>query len=220
MNCGHYVRCQGGGHELSAVPHDAEFPAEQSLCGRSSQAHDHVRVRDLNLGIQPWTARLDLRISWFFVNPAFAPLGRDPAKMFHRVRDVDVFAINACGVERLIENAARGSDEWMSGNILFILSPGCSPINIMDGRELPSPKTVWVAFFHRSQPLQLRAASRRRIIVGFLGRKGVASPCFFARSRGCIGISAEMSCAFRTLSSSRNCFGTNFRGVHLSLQVP
>lgn len=66
-------------------------------------------------------------------------------------------------------------------------------ISIMNGRELPSPKTVCVPFFHRSQAVQFLAAARSLSIVGFWGRNGLASPCFLV-GRGCRnGICAEMS---------------------------
>jgi hypothetical protein len=54
------------------------------------------------------------------------------------------------------------------------LSPGCSPTIITVDPRLPSPKTVCVAFFQRSQPRHLLAASRRLGSDSSLGRKSAA----------------------------------------------
>src|SRR6266850_4532592 len=48
--------------------------------------------------------------------------------------------------------------------------PGCSPTNITLDRRLPSPKTVCVPFFQRSQARQSAAAS---LSVDNVGRGGI-----------------------------------------------
>ena len=50
--------------------------------------------------------------------------------------------------------------------------PGCSPTKRIAERRRPSPKTVCVPFFHRSQALQSAAAA---LSVGRVGCSGIKS---------------------------------------------
>ena len=43
-----------------------------------------------------------------------------PLEVLHGVRDVDVVAIDAGGVERAVEQLPRGSDEWVAGLVLLV----------------------------------------------------------------------------------------------------
>src|SRR5436190_21733427 len=52
--------------------------------------------------------------------------------------------------------------------------PGCSPTNRIVERRLPSPKTVCVPFFHRSQALQSAAAALSEGSVNCFGIKSAA----------------------------------------------
>src|SRR5258706_12890489 len=52
-------------------------------------------------------------------------------------------------------------------------SPGCSPTSMIRALGLPSPNTVWVAFFHSGQPRQPAASLRSASSVNAVGRRGV-----------------------------------------------
>jgi hypothetical protein len=70
------------------------------------------------LRFQPRTAGGDFARVWFLMNASFAT--RFPFEMLHRVRDVNLLAIDSGFFERAIHNFSRRSDKRFAGHILVI----------------------------------------------------------------------------------------------------
>src|SRR5439155_19158157 len=89
-----------------------------SLHRRRSQADDDVGLQYFNLGFQPWLARGNYQRVQFFVDAALS--ARLPFEMFYRIRHIDLFAIDACGLKRFVENFSGWADEWMTLDFFLI----------------------------------------------------------------------------------------------------
>jgi hypothetical protein len=76
--------------------------------------------------------------------------------VFDNIGDVSLFAIDAGGVECIVEQATAGPTKGLPERSSSL--PGCSPINMTFTRRAPSPKTVCVPVFQRSQAWQWAAA--------------------------------------------------------------
>jgi hypothetical protein len=77
-----------------------------------------MRTYERDLGLEPWPARTDFSR----IGPGVYPplTARFPFEVFHYVRYVDRFAIDACLLERAIEQLSCRSDERMTGEILRV----------------------------------------------------------------------------------------------------
>jgi hypothetical protein len=101
-----------------AVAADPDLRAEQGLRRGRAEAHQHVELDDLELGLEPWQAGADM--------PAVGPL-MDPAlpaelvaEVLDDVRDVHVVARDPGLFECLVENPARGNDEGTALDVLAV----------------------------------------------------------------------------------------------------
>src|SRR2546425_3562646 len=104
--------------ELAALHADAEVAAEQHLGRGRAQQHQQVRLHHGDLGIQPGTTGVDLSGVRLLVQ---APLAlRLPFEVLHGVRDIDMPAVDARLLERLVEHTSRGADERFSLPVLSI----------------------------------------------------------------------------------------------------
>src|SRR2546422_11124064 len=104
--------------ELAALHADAEVAAEQHLGRGRAQQYQQVRLHHGDLGIQPGPAGVDLSGVRLLVQ---APLAlRLPFEVLDRVRDIDMPAVDARLLERLVEHASRGADERLSFPVLAI----------------------------------------------------------------------------------------------------
>jgi len=105
-------------HELTALNGDAKFRADHGLGRGRSEADDGARLDDIDFGLQPRHAGIDLDRVRLFVNAPFA--ARLPLEVLHDIRDVDLRAIDACFFERFVEQSAGRTDEGTSGEIFFV----------------------------------------------------------------------------------------------------
>jgi hypothetical protein len=67
---------------------DPEGGPQKRLGGDGAQTHDECRVDEGQLGLEPWTASLDVGDLRCRMNPTLAPLGE--TKVLDRIRDVDI----------------------------------------------------------------------------------------------------------------------------------
>ena len=118
MDGGGYVGSQIGFYEFAAMLGYAKFLAEQSLGRGGAEADDHFRLQAGDFGLQPGAAGVDFRGGWLFVDAAFP--SRLPAEMFHRIRDVNFFAIDSRFEQRFIEQIAGRADEGLAGTVFLI----------------------------------------------------------------------------------------------------
>ena len=117
---------------------DSELRSEQRLGRGGAESDDYVGFDNCDLGFKPGTAGSDFQGVRFLVDPAFA--ARFPFEMFDNIGDVGLFALDAGCFQGVIEQTAG------------------SPTNMTFTRLAPSPKTVCVPVFHRSQAWQSAAA--------------------------------------------------------------
>src|SRR6476619_2297512 len=85
---------QRGLDELASLLRDLERLSEQRLSRRRSEAHNHMRPHECNLGLQPRTTRADLCRVGLRVYATLPP--RLPLEVFDDVGDVDGLSIDAC----------------------------------------------------------------------------------------------------------------------------
>ena len=179
-------RVDGGHDELGEVGLDRpatrlgepEALAEQRLGRGRAEQEQRARLDDVELGPQPRQAGVDLALARLLVDAALAALLE--LEVLDDVGDVDVGAVDADRLQRLVELAARGPDEDPArrgprGR------PGISPTIISRARLGPSENTVWVAgrvevaaaaaggrLAQRLEALAL-GQERRRVPAGVLG---------------------------------------------------
>jgi hypothetical protein len=79
-----------------------------------------------------------------------------PFEVFDNISDVRLFTIDACCIESIVEQRPAGPTKGLPERSSSL--PGCSPINMTFTRRAPSPKTVCVPVFQRSQAWQSAAA--------------------------------------------------------------
>jgi hypothetical protein len=160
----HYVRGERGVYPLTPLAADTEVSPQECLCSSRAQADKNLRLHYPDLGVEPGTASLNFRITRLFVNAPFSALRGGPLEMFHHIGNVHRFMLDTSLRQRFMQKSSGWSDKkgWP---LRSSCSPGCSPTSMIPVLVGPSPKTVWVAFFQRSQALQAAAASRRPAIV-------------------------------------------------------
>src|SRR5438270_3181545 len=107
------------------------------------------------------------------------------------------------------------------------LSPGCSPTIITRAAGLPSPKTVCVPSFHRSQALHPAAAVRRAGSVSLSGmgaadtRVGRWAMLFLMRRRQGWAASLTVSSSYKWLGKTRSKagYGMKFHTEYLTFNT-
>src|SRR6266850_8065388 len=92
MDSSHYVGGKSGFNKLSALFGYAKFWTEQGLSRSGAEGHNHLRLYERDLGLEPGTASRNFLSVWFFVDAAFAT--RFPLKMFDHIGDVSLRAID------------------------------------------------------------------------------------------------------------------------------
>lgn len=123
---GRWVHCSE--HNLSvfrldrdtALLHHAERSAEQRLGRRCAEADDDARLNQRDFGGEPGRAGTELTGIRSFVNASFRPRVPGPFEVLDGVRDIDVLAWNARGIERAIQQSAGWSDERAPGLVLGV----------------------------------------------------------------------------------------------------
>lgn len=104
----------------AALFHDAEGAAEQRLRRGRTETDDDTRREQRDLGLEPGEAGAKLACARRLVQAAARPRILRPLEMFDRVGDVGVFARDAGGVERAIQELAGRADERASGLVLGV----------------------------------------------------------------------------------------------------
>src|ERR1051326_7325893 len=93
----------------AAIARDADVGPEQRLGGGRAHAHEDPRLHNLDFLLEPRQTGGDFPGIGLLVHaPA---MDGDPLEMLHDVRDVRVVPLDARRGERLIEDAAGGTDE-------------------------------------------------------------------------------------------------------------
>jgi hypothetical protein len=106
--------------EVVLVPghSQAELRSEQRLPGRRAEHDDHLRVDELELGVEPLLARHDLPPVRLVVEAALAACL--PLEVLDRVREIHVAPLDLRVGERLVEDASGRSDERVAGEVLAV----------------------------------------------------------------------------------------------------
>src|SRR5690349_24260424 len=97
---------------------EPEARPEQRLGGGGPERRDAVRADQLDLGVQPWHARVDLALARRLVDAPLAALLE--LEVLDDVGDVDVAAVDPGRLERAVELAARGADERVALAVLTV----------------------------------------------------------------------------------------------------
>src|SRR4051812_46360885 len=118
MNRSHYLRREVRTEHFSAVAGNAESGTEDRLRRSRSKRYDQFRPNETQLCLQPWPTGCDLTRVRLFVDPPFP--ARLPLEMFHRISDVNLFAVNAGFCQRPIHDLAGGPNERFARKILLI----------------------------------------------------------------------------------------------------
>src|SRR5256886_2783758 len=105
-------------NELAALHAHAEVTAKQRLGRGRPQQDQQVRLDHRDFGIQPGTTGVDLSGIRLLVQATLA-LGL-PFEVLDGVRDIDMRAVDARLLERLVEHASGGTDERFSFPVLAI----------------------------------------------------------------------------------------------------
>src|SRR3954453_6850376 len=104
--------------DFPALTRHPECGAKDRLGRGRTKTDEQLRFHDAQLRFHPWATRRDFARVRFLVNAPFA--ARLPFEMLHRVRHVDVVAIDLGFLERAIEQLAGWPDERLSGEILLV----------------------------------------------------------------------------------------------------
>jgi len=118
MDGRHRVRGEPRGEYLSPAGRDLEIASEQGLRCRRAQTDHDLRLDQLDLLLQPGQARADLAGARLLVEPALA-LG-NPLEMLDHIGDVGLAPVEACRLQRLIQDATGWPHEGPALEVLFM----------------------------------------------------------------------------------------------------
>src|SRR5829696_495836 len=145
--------------ELAVVLHHLRLGADYGPDGSGTQADHDLGVHDVELGLEPWRAGLDLLGLGRLVD---APLAlRRPLEMLDDVGDVGIASLDPRLLERLVEDPAGRPHEGMPLDVLAV--------------------TGLLADQHQPRPLQPLAEDR--LGSGLVERAGRAARGGFAQLR-------------------------------------
>ena len=88
---------------------DAEGWAQQCLGRGGAEANNDPRLDQAQLILEPWKTGAHFADVRRLVQAAFGPCVARPLEVFYRVGDVDIVAVDARGVERVIEETTGRS---------------------------------------------------------------------------------------------------------------
>src|SRR5439155_15441561 len=103
---------------FAALARNTEGRTEDRLPSCRAKADQQLRFYQGQLRLKPRAAGCDFARIRFLMNSTFA--ARLPLKMLHRVRDVNLAAIDSSFFERAVHDRSRGSNKRSAGNILVI----------------------------------------------------------------------------------------------------
>ena len=104
MNRREYDRRPFGLQPDAAGFHDAERASEQRFRGDRAEADDDLRFHQRNLVLEPGKAGANLSETRGFMEATLRARILGPLEVLDRVREIEVIAIDACCVERAIED--------------------------------------------------------------------------------------------------------------------
>ena len=102
-------RGPGVGRKFPVVLAEPISRTQQGLCRRCTQAHDDSRLDQRDLGLEPRTARVDLRCVRFLMDSAFAPFLE--FEVFDDVGDVYGGSVDAGVAQGAIEQLASRTNK-------------------------------------------------------------------------------------------------------------
>jgi len=111
MHGSEHARCKRGLDPFSAALRDAKLGAQYGLRGGCPETYQNIGLDRGQFRVEPGPTGLDLGLSRFFVNAAFATLGGSPFEMLHGVGHIDFRAIDAGLDKCFIEDTTGGSNE-------------------------------------------------------------------------------------------------------------
>jgi hypothetical protein len=111
-------RRQVGVDRTATLTRDPEILAEQRLCRHGPHRHEHARLHDPELRLEPRVARGDLAPARLLVDPTLA--ARRPLEVLDGVRHVRARTIEAGVLERAVEELPGGPHERMSLDVLAV----------------------------------------------------------------------------------------------------
>src|ERR1700674_224869 len=118
MHCREDLRRELGFQDLAAIAGHPKRWTENRLRRRRAETNEQLRPNEPQLRFEPGPARGNFARIGFLVDAALP--ARFPLKMLHRVRDVNLGAIDPRFFERAIEKLAGWTDEWFTRQIFLI----------------------------------------------------------------------------------------------------
>src|SRR3954467_2496776 len=118
MHRGNDDRRERRWHDRTTLLRDTERLAKQRLRRSGAETNEDAWLDQRNLGFEPGPARRHLRRVRFRVDPPLAP--RLPLERLHDVGHVHDLAVDACLLQRAIEQPAGGPDERLSRDIFGV----------------------------------------------------------------------------------------------------
>ena len=154
--------------EFAAVLGEPEARAEQRLRGNRAERDERGWPDRSKLSGEPGAAGRDVACGGCRVQPPRRRFRGLPAEMLHRVREIDIGAVDLSRRESSVQHLPSGADKRLARR--SSMSPGCSPTSIIRDLTNPAPNTTCVADSYRSHPRQTRAARRKSDSRIFSGR--------------------------------------------------
>ena len=148
---------------------EPEGCTEQGLRGDRSERDQRGRPDGSELSGEPGAARRDVACAGCRVQSPGRRFRGLPAEMLHRVRQVDIGAVDLGRVRARSSTCPAGPTNGSPRR--SSTSPGCSPTSIIRDLTNPAPNTTCVADSYRPHPRQARAARRKSDSRIFSGRK-------------------------------------------------
>ncbi len=120
MRCGHHMRREITFHHGSTISSHAKIFSQQRLRGACAKANQNLRLNNLQLRVQPRTARLNFRMARLLMNASLATLRGNPLEVLHHIGDVDFGPIDADLRQHFVEQPSCRTDERMSRFVFAI----------------------------------------------------------------------------------------------------
>jgi len=142
-------------------------PAQHGTRGRRTEADDDARPQARELQFEPRRAGLDLAEPWLGVQAALA--ARFPLEVFHRVREIHVRPLDASRRQRLLQYAARWTDERCAGPIFLIAW-------LLAHEHDPRSRTAGAEHRLRGAPPEIARPAARRLRAGLVECRAFREP--------------------------------------------
>ena len=117
----HDVGCEMAFHENSPLARDPKIPTQQRLRRARSKANQHFGPHNLQLSIEPGTARFDFRLTGLLVDAALAALSCDPLEMLNDIGNEHLRTVDSNFDQCFVEQFPRRPNEGMA-NLVFTVA--------------------------------------------------------------------------------------------------